>query len=103
MSRLRAIFLLFNSGLGPGLALAALLSITAYAFFGPTGILAWSEYKTRLATQQVELHKLTVERDALRNRVHLLSTQQDDGDLKGELIRRELGVAAPDEIVVPLR
>lgn len=90
------------SAVGPGLALLALLVIAAYAMLGPTGILAWTDYKAGLAQREVELAQLQEERDALRNRARLLDGDQVDPDLAGELMRKELGVAAPDEIIVPL-
>ncbi|WP_246449612.1 FtsB family cell division protein [Novosphingopyxis iocasae] len=93
---------LLYSALGPGLALMALLAIAAYAMLGPTGILAWSDYKTGLAEREIELAKLQEERDALRNRARLLDGDRVDPDLAGEMMRKELGVAAPDEIIVPL-
>ncbi len=102
MVRRPKILSLFLSALGPGLALMALLAIAAYAMLGPTGILAWTDYKAGLAERQVELSKLQEERDALRNRARLLDGDRVDPDLAGELMRKELGVAAPDEIIVPL-
>lgn len=103
MPRSRRLSTLFTSALVPGMALICLLAITGYAFLGPTGFLAWGEYRARLEKQREVLNELAEERSALRNRVALIEGQSDDGDLKGEMIRRELGVAAPDEIVVPLR
>ncbi|WP_022673720.1 FtsB family cell division protein [Novosphingopyxis baekryungensis] len=102
MVRRPKILSLFLSALSPGLALMALLAIAAYAMLGPTGILAWTDYKAGLAERQVELSKLQEERDALRNRARLLDGDRVDPDLAGELMRKELGVAAPDEIIVPL-
>ena len=93
---------LIVSALGPGLALMALLAIAAYAMLGPTGILAWTDYKAGLAERQVELSQLQEERDALRNRARLLDSDHVDPDLASEMMRKELGVAAPDEIIVPL-
>ncbi len=102
MARRPNIKSLFASALGPGLALLALLAIAAYAMLGPTGILAWTDYKTGLAERRVELAQLEEERAALRNRARLLDADQVDPDLAGEMMRKELGVAAPDEIIVPL-
>ncbi len=86
-----------------GLALLALLAIGAYAVIGPTGVLAWSDYQQRLEQQTAELAALEKERDALRNRVDLLNPDGVDPDLAGELLRKELNVVHPDEIVVPLK
>jgi cell division protein FtsB len=49
------------------------------------------------------LAKLKEERDALRNRQLLLDRDNVDPDLAGELMRKELNVVAPDEVVVPLK
>jgi cell division protein FtsB len=92
-----------TSYLGPGIALLALLGIAAYALLGPTGIIAWTDYRSALNDRSVELAKLEKERDALRNRQKLLAHDNVDPDLAGELLRRDLNVVAPDEVVVPLK
>jgi cell division protein FtsB len=74
-----------------GAALVALLLIAAYALLGPTGVIAWTDYRQALK-----------ERDALRNKQKLLDRDNVDPDLAGELMRKELNVVAPDEVVVPL-
>ncbi len=83
-------------------ALVALLLIAAYALLGPTGILAWADYKSAINERSKELATLEKERDALRNRQRLLDRDNVDPDLAGELMRKELNVVAPDEIVIPL-
>jgi cell division protein FtsB len=94
---------IMTSYLGPGIALLALLGIAAYALLGPTGIIAWTDYRAALNQRSVELAKLEKERDALRNRQRLLARENVDPDLAGELLRRDLNVVAPDEVVVPLK
>ena len=91
------------SALAPGLALAFLLAIGGYAVLGPTGMLAWTEYNAKYDKRQKELTALEKERDALANRVELLSPENVDSDLATELIREKLNVAHPDEIIVPLK
>lgn len=88
---------------GPGLALVALLGIASYALLGPTGIIAWTDYRAALSDRKIELAKLEKERDSLRNRQLLLDRDNVDPDLAGELMRKELNVVAPDEVVVPLK
>jgi len=92
-----------KSVVGPALALLALLGIALYALLGPTGIIAWTDYRSALSERKVELAKLKKERDALRNRQLLLDRDNVDPDLAGELMRKELNVVAPDEVVVPLK
>ncbi len=88
---------------GPTLGLLALLGIASYALLGPTGIIAWTDYRAALSERKIELAKLQKERDALRNRQLLLDRDNVDPDLAGELMRKELNVVAPDEVVVPLK
>ena len=92
-----------KSVIGPGLALVALLGIASYALLGPTGIIAWTDYRAALSERKIELAHLQKERDALRNRQVLLDRDNVDPDLAGELMRKELNVVAPDEVVVPLK
>ena len=92
-----------KSVVGPALALLALLGIALYALLGPTGIIAWTDYRSALGERKIELAKLKKERDALRNRQLLLDRDNVDPDLAGELMRKELNVVAPDEVVVPLK
>ena len=87
----------------PGLSLLALLGIATYALLGPTGIIAWTDYRAALQERSKELATLEKERDALRNRQRLLKGAEVDPDYAGELLRKELNVVAPDEIVVPMK
>lgn len=89
-----------RENLGQALALIALLLIGGWALAGPSGVLAWSENGQLLTKRQAELAKLTVKRDELRNRVDLLDPRKADPDLVGELLRSNLNVAHPDEIVI---
>jgi len=92
-----------RAAVAPGFALAALMGIGGYALLGPTGILAWGEYRQRIEMRQTELATLKAERDSLQNRVNLLDPKNVDPDLASELLRKNLNVAHPDELIVPLR
>ncbi|MET0250636.1 MAG: septum formation initiator family protein [Novosphingobium sp.] len=81
-------------------AVAALLFVGAVAVAGPAGLMAWRENSQALAERKAELARLSAQRDALRNRVDLLDPRHADPDLVGELLRGNLNVAHPDEIVV---
>ena len=81
-------------------ALVALLVLGGVAIAGPSGLLAWSENSRLLDERRTELAQLAERRDELRNRVDLLDPRHADPDLVGELLRRDLNVAHPDEIVI---
>ena len=85
-----------------GSALACLLLMGGLAIAGPSGLLAWSENNRLLAERQKELAQLQVERQELRNRVALLDPKQVDPDIAGELLRSNLNVVHPDEVVMLL-
>ena len=103
MAQREKILDLIKAALGPGFALMTLLAIAGYAVLGPTGVLAWGEYQSKLKSRSIELAKLESERDALDNRVKLLDPRGADPDLAGELLRKKLNVVHPDEIIVPLK
>ena len=81
-------------------ALVALLILGGVVIAGPSGLLAWSDNSRILAERKTELAQLGARRDELRNRVDLLDPRHADPDLVGELLRRDLNVAHPDEIVI---
>lgn len=80
-----------------------LLAIAAYALVGPTGVLAWGDYQKQLQKRQQELALLESRENALTNRIRLLAPGKADPDLASELIRKELNVVHPDEIIIPLK
>jgi cell division protein FtsB len=82
--------------------LVALLFLLAVALIGPSGVMAWSDYNHTLTEQQAELKQLKAERDELKNRVALLNPQNVDPDIAGELLRKDLNVVHPDEMVILL-
>lgn len=83
-------------------ALVLLVVLTVGAIAGPTGLLAWAENSEVLSEREARIATLTEKRDALKNRVDLLDPNGADPDLVGELVRKDLGVIHPDEIVVTL-
>lgn len=70
---------------------------------GPSGLLAWSENNRLLAERHKEIEQLTLERDELKNRVALVDPNHVDPDMAGELLRKNLNVVHPDEMVMMLR
>ena len=60
-------------------------------------------YLRLLEQRQKEVEQLTAQRDDLRNRVALLDPRHADPDLAGELLRSNLNVVHPDEMVMLLK
>ena len=83
-------------------ALMVLLLLGGLAFMGPSGVLAWGENLKLLDQRQAQIGHLKAERDELKNRVALLDPKHADPDLVGELLRSNLNVAHPDEVVIKL-
>jgi cell division protein FtsB len=91
---------LARESLVQGLALVCLLVLAGFSIAGPSGVLAWGENQRLLGERRVEVRKLLRERDELRNRVALLDPWHTDPDLAGELLRSNLNVVHPDEMVM---
>ena len=91
-----------RQNLTEGMALVILLALAAMALFGPSGLLSWSENRRLLDQRQQEVNALAAERNVLRNRVALLDPRNTDTDLAGELLRKDLNVIHPDEMVMLL-
>ena len=86
----------------PALALIIVGNFAGYAVAGPNGLLAWGGYHRDLEQRKVELAKLDAQKAALRHRSNLLDPRKADPDMADELVRRDLGLVRPDEVVVPL-
>ncbi len=93
---------LINQNVRQASPLFGLLFLLGLALAGPSGILAWSEYNRTLSEQHAQLEKLKAERDVLKNRVALLNPNNVDPDMAGELLRKDLNVVHPDEMVILL-
>ena len=83
-------------------ALAVLLVMGGIAVAGPSGLLAWSENLRVLDQRKAQLAALEKDRDALANKVELLDRDNADPDMVGELLRSQLNVVHPDEVVIKL-
>lgn len=101
MAQLAKLRLLFGSALWPAFAIMLLMVFMGYAIFGPSGILSWGDYSRQLEQRKVELAQLKKQEAAIANRVKLLDPRKVDPDMADELVRKELGVTHPDEVVLP--
>src|SRR3546814_18904203 len=103
MAQIAKLKALLMSAFGPAFAIVILALFAGYAVLGSNGILAWGDYSRALATHRQELQKINAERDRLKNRVDLVDPRPADPDMVAELVRLELNVTHPDEVIVPLR
>jgi cell division protein FtsB len=86
----------------PALALLIVGTFAGHAIAGPNGILAWGGYHRALEERKAELAQLEQQKAQLRHRSALLDPRKADPDMADELVRKDLGLVRPDEVVVPL-
>ena len=86
----------------PALALIVVGNFAGYAVAGPNGLLAWGGYHRNLTERKAELAQLKAERAQLRHRSMLLDPKKADPDMADELVRKDLGLVRPDEVIIPL-
>lgn len=86
----------------PALALMVMAFFGGYAVLGANGLLAFGDYKRQVEQRERRYAALDQKREELRNRVALLDPRHANPDMVDELVRRELNVAHPDEVIVPL-
>jgi cell division protein FtsB len=96
------IFSLIRRAAMPALALIIVGTFAGHAIAGPNGILAWGGYHRALKERQAELSRLEQERAQMRHRSALLDPNKADPDMADELVRKDLGLVRPDEVIVPL-
>lgn len=75
----------------------------AYAVLGPNGVLALGDYKRQIVAQEKQYASLDQQRATLKNRVALLDPRHANPDMVDELLRRDLNVAHPDEVIIPVK
>ena len=86
----------------PALAVIVVGTFAGHAIAGPNGILAWGGYHRALQERKAELAQLEQQKVQLRRRSALLDPRKADPDMADELVRKDLGLVRPDEVVVPL-
>ena len=93
---------LIRRAAAPALALIIVGTFAGHAIAGPNGILAWGGYHRALKERQAELAQLDQERAQLKHHSDLLDPNKADPDMADELVRKDLGLVRPDEVIVPL-
>ena len=93
---------LIRRAMWPAVALLVVGTFASHAIAGPNGLFAWRGYTQQLEQRKIELASLEAERNQLKHRSALLDPRKADPDLAEEMVRKDLGMVRPDEVVVPL-
>lgn len=86
----------------PAVGLLVIANFLGYAIVGDNGVLSWGDYRRLKEERAVQLAQLEEERVRLARRAHLLDPRRVDPDLAEELVRRDLGLVRPDEVIIEL-
>ena len=86
----------------PALAVLIIANFLGYAIVGSNGILSWGDYRRLKAERSIELAHLEEQKAKLAHRAELLDPRKADPDLAEEMVRSELGLVRPDEVVIPI-
>jgi cell division protein FtsB len=92
---------IIRAAAAPALALLVIGNFAGYAIAGPNGLLALGDYKQQLVQRQAVLRQVEAQRAVLAHRVALLDAKHVDPDMADELVRRDMGLARPDEVIIP--
>ena len=95
-------FALIRRAAWPAAGLLIISYFLGAAVIGENGVLAWGDYRRAKTERSVALAQLEAERARLAHRSHLLDPRHADPDLAEELVRRELGLVRPDEVIIEL-
>jgi cell division protein FtsB len=102
MTAIRNPLLFMRRAFWPALGTLIIAYFLGSAVMGETGVLAWGDYSRAKAARAAELAGLEERRAQLAQRAQLLDPRNADPDLVDEMVRSELRVIRPDEVIVPL-
>lgn len=101
VTRGRSTIEIIKAAAGPAVALLVICNFAGYAIAGPNGLLALGDYRRQIAEKRVVLAQVEAQRAALRHKVALLDARHVDPDIADELVRKEMGLTRPDEVIIP--
>jgi len=87
----------------PAVAFLIIANFLGYAVVGSNGILSWGDYRRVKAERAIELAQLEEEKVRLAHRAALLDPRRADPDLADEMVRSELGLVRPDEVIIDIQ
>ncbi len=85
---------------GPLIGFGAVLYFTYHTVEGDRGVLAWVRLKNEILEAEMQLAKVTDERQALEHRVLLLRPDHLDPDMLEERSRAMLNMGHDGEVVI---
>ena len=86
----------------PALAFLIIANFLGYAVIGSNGVLSWGDYRRLKEDKRIELAQLQEQEARLQHRADLLDPNNADPDLADEMVRSELGLVRPDEVIVQI-
>jgi len=86
----------------PAVGVLIIVNFLGYAIIGQNGLLSWGDYRREKSERAMMLAQLEQEKARLQHRANLLDPRRADPDLAEELVRRDLGLVRPDEVIIPL-
>ncbi len=102
MTERAGIFDLLRGATVPALCILVAGYFATHALTGRTGVFALGDYKAQQIEMAAKADAVEARKLALERRVALLDPRRVDPDLADELVRGNLGVVRPDEVVVKL-
>jgi cell division protein FtsB len=90
----------FRHVAGSMIGLSALVYFSYHLVEGDRGVLAWLRMQHRIEEAEIQLAKVTTERQALEHRVLLLRPDHLDPDMLEERARAMLNMGRADEVVI---
>ena len=103
MAGAKSSFLVIKQAALPALAVLIIANFVGYAVVGSNGVLSLGDYRRAKVERGIELAQLTEEKERLAHRAELLDPSKADPDLADEMIRGELGLVRPDEVIIPIQ
>lgn len=85
---------------GPLIGVGAVAYFAYHTVEGDRGVLAWVRLKNEILEAELQLAKVTTERQALEHRVLLLRPDHLDPDMLEERARAMLNMGREDEVVI---
>jgi cell division protein FtsB len=86
----------------PAAGLLIICYFLGAAVVGENGVLAWGDYRRAKTERSVVLARLEAQKAQLAHRARLLDPRHADPDLAEEMVRRDLGLVRPDEVIIEL-